>query len=218
MFRALLTEGFLYFNSIAGIGEKVFFQGLIFLVLVSGFLLVRWRKKEWGRWLLVIFIFIDMIISVQLNINATVVDPYSPEPIQHQLKKLPAGFPVPSLNHDMRHTSDTNMRKNISYLWRNLGELYKIPSSSSFSPYKLNSLRIAVRNNTYDPVIGQPLASPLSAPMDHGMGRTIPGKQSSLLPGADTDRRHRSQDLHDLDAYPWPPRTGAAWSIDHCKS
>ncbi len=157
MFRTLFTEGFLHFDSIAGISDKVFFQGLIFLGLVSGFLFFQSRMKEWGSWMLVMVIFIEMIISVQLNINATVVDPFSPKPIQNHLKKLPAGFPVPSLSYAMRTTNDTTMGKTMPFLWRNLGELYKIPSSGSFSPYKLNTLQTAIRKNTLDQMVGQPL-------------------------------------------------------------
>ncbi|HJX72392.1 MAG TPA: hypothetical protein VJ346_10575, partial [Bacteroidales bacterium] len=102
-------------------------------------------------------IFAEMLISVQLNINATVVSPYAPEHIESHLDKLPAGFPIPSLNDNMRSTNDSTMGKNLLYLWRNLGELYKIPSGSSFSPYKLNTVQTAVRNNTIEAVIGQPL-------------------------------------------------------------
>ncbi|HJX71119.1 MAG TPA: hypothetical protein VJ346_04185, partial [Bacteroidales bacterium] len=157
MFKALFTDGFPYFDSIAGIGEKVFFQGAILLGLISVFLLFLWRKREWGRPVLVLVIFAEMIISVQLNINATVVNPYAPEYIESHLDKLPAGFPIPSLNDNMRSTNDTTMGKNLPYLWRNLGELYKMPSGSSFSPYKLNTVQTAVRNNTIEAVIGQPL-------------------------------------------------------------
>jgi hypothetical protein len=157
MFKALITDGFWYFDTIAGIGEKVFFQGVIFFGLVCILLLFLWRRKEWGGRILVLVIFAEMIISVQLNINATVVYPYSPEPIENQLKKLSAGFPVPSLNYTMKNTNDSTMGKNMWFLWHNLGELNKIPSGSSFSPYKLNTIQTAIKKNTLDAIIDHPL-------------------------------------------------------------
>lgn len=158
MFKTLVKDGFSYFDSIAGIGEKIFFQGFILLCLVCIFLFLIWKKREWRSQVLVLIIFAEIIISVQLNINATVVYPYSPQYIENHLNKLTTGFPLPSLNKSMRNSSDTTISKHIPYLWHNLGELYKTPSISSFSPYKLNTLQTAVRNKQLEAVMDQPLA------------------------------------------------------------
>ncbi|MBN2215652.1 MAG: hypothetical protein JW723_15590 [Bacteroidales bacterium] len=157
MFKTLVTDGFLYFDGIAGIGEKVFFQGSVFLGLMCICLILIWKKREWGGRILLLAVFTEMIISVQLNINATVVYACEPRQIERHLDKLTADFPVPSLNHSMKASNDNTMGKNMPYLWRNLGELYKIPSSSSFSPYKLNTIQKAVRNKTLDAVIDRPM-------------------------------------------------------------
>ncbi len=156
-FKLLFTKGFSLFDHIAGINEKIFLQGVIHIGLLGIFLFIITWKKTWWYWALTSIVIIDMILSVQLNINATVTERYSPKIINNYLKKLPAGFPIPSLTHSINNTNDKTLEPNIPYIWRNLGELYKTPSSSSFSPYRLNTVHTSIINKSLDNILDNPI-------------------------------------------------------------
>lgn len=156
-FKTIFTDGLLYFEDITGLSEKIFFQGLILLFLMGIFFLVTYLKMSWWKWAMAVLVLADMIISVQLNIHATVISDGNPSYIEYNLKKLPVAFTLPSLQKGVKEINDTTLEENMPYLWRNLGELYKLPSVSSFSPYKLTTTQLAAKKGTLDRVMDQPL-------------------------------------------------------------
>ncbi|MBN2612990.1 MAG: hypothetical protein JXB00_15660 [Bacteroidales bacterium] len=156
LFKFLLTEGFTFFNTHAGLSERIFLQGVLIPMFSMLLILFVKKSKIWWKYAVVFMMAADMVIAAQLNMNSTVVGEINPRAIQEYIKNLPTGFPVPSLEHSMKTMSDSSMSRHTPVFWRNLGELYKSPSESSFSPYKLTSTQNAIKQHRIEEILELP--------------------------------------------------------------
>ncbi|MFO7657205.1 MAG: hypothetical protein R6W78_09070 [Bacteroidales bacterium] len=156
LFKYLATDGFTFFNTNAGLNERIFLQGIIILIFSILLIFIVIRGIKWWKYALLFVIFADMVIAVQLNIHATVASNYNPRALQEYIKNLPSGFPAPSPGHSMKTMNDSTLGKFSPYLWRNLGELYKSPSTGSFSPYKLTTIQSAMKEHRIDEILELP--------------------------------------------------------------
>ncbi|MCK4662287.1 MAG: hypothetical protein KAT68_05440 [Bacteroidales bacterium] len=122
----------------SSIFENIFIHSLIQLILLSVFLIILMKKnvKHSIIKILTVFIIIEMIISVQLNVYYTGVSNVSPREIKDNLSKLPKGFPVPA-NTKIINNSDQSL--SFFPLWRNTNIFHKSISYDSFSSFVLKS-------------------------------------------------------------------------------
>ena len=128
--------------------ERVLFGGIIQLIIVSAFLIIVWKTKNKFSFLrnIIFLAVIDLLISVQMNINYTVVDS-SVDPIQTERSLeaiIPKGFPIPNRKSMLNaHNEQTSVRG----IWRNINIFSKEPAIDGFSSFWLNDY-ILLENDT----------------------------------------------------------------------
>jgi len=156
-FKLLLEKGFLEFNKLAGIKERIFYQGIItsFIVL-SALLLFKSNKKKYIKWGIVFLCGLDLTIAVQLNGYTTVFSEESSRLTDLVLKDLPEDYPKPSLTTKMSEVNQNVLKIAPAKLYKNAATYYKMPSSDGSSPYFYNNSKIALENKTYEAVINNP--------------------------------------------------------------
>ena len=156
-FKQLFFEGFFSFDKIAGIKEKIFLQSSILIgIIVMVILVLRYRPKNF-LYYIVFICCADMILATQMNIYATVIYKFPVENVNRAFSTFPEDYPIPSLILPMSKTNTDAYRGSIPYLWQNLAIYHKIPSCDGGSPYSFYTATNALKNNTYQAVINNPL-------------------------------------------------------------
>jgi len=130
-FQELLLKMTLY--------ERIVIGGLIQLFILVTLLFVLWKSKNSYSFFKNTFwiLLVDLLISVQTNINYTVVDPVvEPVKIVRALEEtMPDDFPIP------KRTSMLNARNegtSVLGIWRNVNNFTKEPAVDGFSSFWLN--------------------------------------------------------------------------------
>lgn len=116
--------------------EQLAFHGLLQLVFLSVFYF--WLKKGGKEKFLFkvgLMVFIEMALAVQLNINYTGVNHFSPLKLREEMSTLPAGFPTPD-NRPMRCHNEHASK--MMPLWQNVSIYTKRPCYEGFNSFKLN--------------------------------------------------------------------------------
>jgi len=130
------------------LNERILIGGVVQLVVLLIFLVILFKTKNsfsFFRNLIFLFVF-DMFISVQMNINYTVVDPVVvPIKTERALESIiPKGFPIP------KRTSMVNAKNEgttIPGIWRNVNDFTKEPAVDGFSSFWLNDY-LLLENDT----------------------------------------------------------------------
>ncbi|MEN8121931.1 MAG: YfhO family protein [Bacteroidota bacterium] len=159
-FLKLFTEGWLYFNNIADVDERIFFQGgitIVLLVLLAFFIRQKQLQNTFFKRLVFVVFVLDILISVQLNLYATVVSKFHVKEINKSFEKTPDDYPFPSLKTNMDQITDQKMVHNIPYIWKNMAIYQKKPSSDGVNPYSFTTMDKALKNNNYDALINHPV-------------------------------------------------------------
>ncbi len=103
----------------------------VFLVFIF---LVRKNPRIIGP-TIVLFIILEMGISVRLNIDATVIGQESPVIGQQRIDQQPKGFPIPSLEQSLR--SNAQNKPKLSPLYHNLNTFTKTTTVEGFNSFQL---------------------------------------------------------------------------------
>lgn len=112
---------------------QLLFLGAVLIALYTGFLNEK-RKAI----LICAIVLSEIIISVQLNLPATIVSDVKPAELQAKLNKMSKGFPVPELKpmDSFTHFSDGTTPP----IWYNISFFKKIPAKDGFNNFCLQSV------------------------------------------------------------------------------
>jgi len=113
--------------------HSVIQAGILGVFLVFAFL-VRKNPRRLGP-TVVLFIILEMGISVRLNIDATVIGQVSPVVGQKRIDQQPKGFPIPSLEQPLR--SNAQNKPKLSPLYHNLNTFTKTTTVEGFNSFQL---------------------------------------------------------------------------------
>lgn len=117
---------------LANIFENIFIQGIIQLAITGLFLFLILHKKHLNKWLIFVFVLVELSIAVQLNLPVTGYGLAKPLEIKEKFNHFPKGSPIPD-NVAINKNSD---RENASgVLWRNLGNYNKQVSADAFTSF-----------------------------------------------------------------------------------
>ena len=121
----------------AHVTTQLVFQ-LVLLFLFIALLLSQQLQSSVRLVLLSGLVIIEMLLSVQLNLPATVISDVHPADLQAKLDKLSTGFPVPPLSamDGFTHFSDGSTLP----VWYNLSFFKKIPAKDGFNSFYLQSV------------------------------------------------------------------------------
>ena len=156
-FKQLFLGGITSFDKIAGIKEKMFFQGLIQSGIIAILIILfKYHPKNYVRYIVCIGC-IDMVLVTQMNIYGTVVYNIPAENVNHSFSKFPDEYPIPSLSVPMTQTNNEILKVTIPFLGANPAIYLKIPSCDGNSPYGLNTMSEGMRNGNYQAILNNPL-------------------------------------------------------------
>lgn len=143
----------------SSLSEKVILQSAVHLILLGVFLLLYFTIKSKISFKVLFFFLItlDIIIASQMNFYATVAEKISPSKLNSKINELPMGYPIPSLKLKLSEINDPNLSGELPMLWRNIPQMYKIPSPYGYTPYFFKTTIKAQNNGLYDEVINNPL-------------------------------------------------------------
>jgi hypothetical protein len=115
--------------------EQLAVHSLLQLILLSLFYFSL-KKEGKDKFLLKVgvFVFLEMGIAAQLNMNYTVVNHYDPMELRTEMKKLPAGFPTPDNRQIICHTEQASK---MMPLWQNVNIFTKRPGYEGFNSFVL---------------------------------------------------------------------------------
>jgi len=155
--KRLLFFDFRGFNSVATLYERILLQALISLLILC-MLLISFLRLSFNKIvvILVVLTILDMVVSVQLNINATVVQNINPGPTQKAFSSLPKGFPEPVPEIPAITISDITT-PGIPFLWRNLNVYFKRPAYDGYTPYQLRTYKEAETSDSCLAILKFPL-------------------------------------------------------------
>ena len=118
----------------APIFEHIMIHSLLILVLFITFFLLYYYKVMNMKILLSLFIILEMVIAVQLNITYTGCSTdWHPIKIRSELRMHPAGFPVPRPG---KISENTDKAYTFQPLWRNVNIFNKTVSYDCFTSFK----------------------------------------------------------------------------------
>jgi hypothetical protein len=107
---------------------------LVFLILSLFFV----KKEKAVKWIVILLFIVDGIISVQLNINYTVISNTCPIELKSYLNKLPKGFPTPDLTPIKEYSDKNNSNE---FIWINGNVFPKQPSFDGMISFQLDGYR-----------------------------------------------------------------------------
>ncbi len=160
----LFEEGFWAFTIKASLTEKILLQGGIFFVEM---MILQIFKKYW-KTILPAIVILEMVISVQLNMGATIITHKSPFPTDKIINNLPDDYPIPDVNLPQYKTDDDFFRYRLPLIKYNYGIFYKIPSMDGNSPYGYRTYAKAHENGDLKKALNHPLVyfSPATSGVD----------------------------------------------------
>lgn len=127
------SNGFYDFIQQQGFYDAMMFQSLV-LMMVSLLMGVFILMKNKPSFILVAFVFVEMILAAQINAPKTVYSEFRTSYIDETLAELPAGFPVPE-NLPAKSFSDSTGFK--TPFWRNLSLLRKQPGFDGYNSFRM---------------------------------------------------------------------------------
>jgi hypothetical protein len=125
----LLDEGTFY--------EHVFIQSSLQFFLLSILFYFLIKKSNKFIFFLKLFVLLDIVLSVQLNVFYTISDLKNPQQIQAYIDSSPKGFPVPK---NQSPIENTDLESSFASLWRNTNIYEKRFSAQGFNSFCLDGL------------------------------------------------------------------------------
>ncbi len=136
-----ISDGDLFtFSKKSSIAQQIFFQGIVQLIFLGLFfiLITKIKNRQMKLSFLFVLVIADLIFATQLNAPYTVFSKdYSQKAIYEDVKKLPVGFPLPS----MKPVISNNDRSTPHFItsWRNLSIFYKQIAYDGYNPAQLRN-------------------------------------------------------------------------------
>jgi hypothetical protein len=112
--------------------EHIFIQGILQFGVLGSFFFLAIRKRQCSQWKILAFVFIELVLAVQLNLPVTGYGKEKPQNLKETLQRFPEGFPVPD-GVPLMNNSDSLAYAGV--LWRNMGNFTKQVSASAFSSF-----------------------------------------------------------------------------------
>lgn len=103
-------------NDLKAMNKAILKQGIIQIILLSGFMFLLIRKKELKPVVIMLFFIADGIVSVQLNSKYTVISDTDPIQFEKYLNSEPKGFPIQG-HMPVAEYSDRNAQN--QFVWIN---------------------------------------------------------------------------------------------------
>jgi len=123
------------------LSQHIFFQGILQLLFIGGFILVLIKKTDLKKQFLLfsILLITDGFLNEQLNAPYTVFYSIKDSEVKQYTNHFPRGFPLPSLRN-----VNLNAEKGISYgpLWKNLNIFHKQIGGDGFTPFRFTAFEI----------------------------------------------------------------------------
>ncbi|ALO17081.1 putative membrane protein [Salinivirga cyanobacteriivorans] len=117
--------------------DRIFTQSLIQLIILA-LLIFTFSKKQINWKLIILILFTDLFLAVQLNMHSTGVSNKNPIEWYKQIKKHPEGFPVPSRKPLIKQT---NKLFSFGPSWKNGSIFRKEISLEGYNPFLLNTYK-----------------------------------------------------------------------------
>lgn len=151
-FKKIPELGWNKVNSLLSISEKLFFQVMIGIAIISAFLIIiRVVKNQSLRMfsMLVLVVF-EVFTVVQLNIKSTVVEESRNAKIENKIfySQYPKGFPIPDNSKPLNYFKEGEWGKH--FLNRNYQIFYKQPTFDGYTPYQLINSDLARKEHCYE--------------------------------------------------------------------
>ncbi len=113
--------------------QNIILQGSIQVALLVGLLAVILKVSEKYRLkIITVFVVLDMMLSVQLNIAYVGFSQTSPKELHDYVASLPKGFPVPPMNNIIDNTEELGQKHG---LYRNTSVFHKRISADVFNSF-----------------------------------------------------------------------------------
>ncbi len=156
-FGQILSIGWSHFMEQANIGELVFLQGGILIVLFSIFLLIRkFSLLNWNKAILLIVI-LETVSFTWMNRYATVLYNRPLSEASGGMENLPDGYPTPSTWGPISASNDADLNLEFVQLWKNLSIYVKRPSFDGVSPYAYTNMSKAIETGEFDRMAQYPI-------------------------------------------------------------
>ncbi|WP_462281697.1 YfhO family protein [Salinivirga cyanobacteriivorans] len=117
--------------------DRIFTQSLIQLIILA-LLIFTFSKMQINWKLIILILFTDLFLAVQLNMHSTGVSNKNPIEWYKQIKKHPEGFPVPSRKPLIKQT---NKLFSFGPSWKNGSIFRKEVSLEGYNPFLLNTYK-----------------------------------------------------------------------------
>ena len=117
--------------------DRIFTQSLIQLIILT-LLIFTFSKKQVSWQLIILILFADLFLALQLNMHSTGVSNKNPIEWYQQIKKHPEGFPVPSRKPLIKQT---NKLFSFGPSWKNGSIFRKEVSLEGYNPFLLNTYK-----------------------------------------------------------------------------
>ena len=122
----------------ASVYEHILIHSVIQLILLVPFL-IFFRRKRKLKFIIPVFILIEMFLAVQMNIMYTGCSPdFKPLVVRAEIRERPQGFPLPS---PLMTSENTDGTAAFEPLWRNVNIFNKSVSFDAFTSFKLEGYK-----------------------------------------------------------------------------
>lgn len=119
--------------------EAMGIQGLIHFLLFAIFLVLFWKLKR-KKYLLPVFMVLELVVITQLNIPVTVVGAVKSKTINTYLSTKAVGFPKVNIDVPLKENGSNEQYVN---LWRNQGNFINEPKLAGFTSFHLKDRDLA---------------------------------------------------------------------------
>ncbi len=130
-------------------------QGILVIALLALLYLLLWQRKFPVASLLLVWVIVELLVSTQLNIPATVVSNRKMERYLAQEEKLPKGFPLPT---GRPLSSGFEIDADLWPTYYNHNTLHKEVTFRGFNPFQLKSSFEFIESQCVHTVLANPLA------------------------------------------------------------
>ncbi len=108
-------------------------------------------------WFILILCTVDLFLSVQLNMYATISYPDLLKSANARMASSPNGFPLPSNIHPVKEFYDERYRESLAPLWSNTLTIKKMPGIDGYNPFSLANFEWFKAGKLADSVWRNPL-------------------------------------------------------------
>lgn len=135
--------------------KLVLSQGILAIAFLALLYVVFWQRRFPVAGLLVVWVAVELLVSTQLNVPATIISHRKMERFLVQAEKLPSGFPLPT---DKPLNTGFEIAADLWPSYYNHHSLHKVVGNTGFNPFQLKTSNGLNESDCIQTVMSNPLA------------------------------------------------------------